>query len=205
MGDLHQKASGPTRALSFDARYLCHGALGPFGLVPMSSAAELTYRPVGITAPSRRAWALPRSTARCHESSTRIGSGADVWSEAAAAVLHWEVKTRSGFSVDGPRSRVRRDAEYSLRLRIGPVRVVEPVRVVAVVEQRDRVGFAYGTLPGHPLRGEEAFIVERVGDEVHLVIRSVTAPGRGRWRPLFPLVVLLQRLFRRRYLRALRN
>jgi uncharacterized protein (UPF0548 family) len=170
-----------------------------------SNASDLTYRPVGITAPSRPTWALPDSSARCYERSTRVGSGDAAWSDAASAVLHWEIKTRSGFSVDGLRSRIRRDAEYCLLLRIGPLRVREPVRVVAVVEERDRVGFAYGTLPGHPLCGEEAFIVERRGNDVHLTIRSVTAPGRGRWRPLFPLIVVLQRFFRRRYLRALRS
>jgi len=169
------------------------------------AGSDLTYRPVGITAPSRRSWALPGGTARCYEHSAQIGSGDGAWFEASSALLHWAVKTRSGFSVEGPQPRVLRDGEYRLRLRIGPIQVREPVRVVAVVEQPDRVGFAYGTLPGHPVRGEEAFIVERRGDEVHLTVRSVTAPGRGRWRPLFPLILLLQRYFRRRYLRALRT
>jgi uncharacterized protein (UPF0548 family) len=169
-----------------------------------SAASDLTYRPVGITAPARRTWTLPGGPRRCYERSAHIGAGDETWTTAASAVMRWGVKTRSGFSVDGPPNRVVRDEEYCLRLRIGPLRLREPVRVVAVVEEPDRVGFAYGTLPGHPVRGEEAFIVERRGEEVHLTIRSVTAPGQGRWRPLFPLIALLQRFFRRRYVRALR-
>jgi uncharacterized protein (UPF0548 family) len=40
--------------------------------------------------------------------------------------------------------------------------VREPVRVVAVADLPDRRGFAYDTLPGHPVTGEEAFIAHRV-------------------------------------------
>ena len=37
-------------------------------------------------------------------------------------------------------------------------------RIVAVVNEPDRFGFAYGTLGTHPQRGEESFIVTRSGD-----------------------------------------
>ena len=85
------------------------------------------------------------------------------------------------------------------------VKVVEPVEVVAVVDTPDRVGFSYRTLPGHPVSGEEAFIVHRVGDEVHVSIRSLTrAAPQQPWHALFALLMLVQRLVRRRYLRALR-
>ncbi|HEV8560641.1 MAG TPA: DUF1990 family protein [Actinophytocola sp.] len=39
-----------------------------------------------------------------------------------------------------------------------------PGRVVHVVEEEHRRGFAYGTLPGHPECGEEAFLLERHAD-----------------------------------------
>ncbi len=44
---------------------------------------------------------------------------------------------------------------------VGPISAVAVCRIVAVVDEPDRYGFAYGTLPGHPERGEEAFVVER--------------------------------------------
>jgi uncharacterized protein (UPF0548 family) len=75
---------------------------------------------------------------------------------------------------------------------------------VAVVQQPDRCGFAYGTLEGHPVSGEEAFIVSRTPDgQVLLTLRSVTRASPGRWRPMFPLILVAQRWYRRRYLRAL--
>jgi uncharacterized protein (UPF0548 family) len=36
---------------------------------------------------------------------------------------------------------------------LGPIRV--PCRVVYVLDEPERRGFAYGTLPGHPESGEE--------------------------------------------------
>lgn len=44
---------------------------------------------------------------------------------------------------------------------IGPIWAVAPCRVVYVVDEPDRWGFAYGTLPAHPEVGEESFVVER--------------------------------------------
>lgn len=88
---------------------------------------------------------------------------------------------------------------------MGAVVVREPVRVVAVVDKPDRCGFAYGTKLGHPVCGEEAFIVHRnAAGTVFLTLRSLTRPApEGPWRPLFPVLLIAQRFFRRRYLQAL--
>jgi hypothetical protein len=39
-----------------------------------------------------------------------------------------------------------------------------PCRVVYVIDEPRRRGFAYGTLPGHPESGEEAFVLEQRDD-----------------------------------------
>ena len=117
--------------------------------------------------------------------------------------MSWGVKTRSGFTVD-PATTVRQGADHWLVARLGPLRIREPARVVGVVERPDRVGFAYGTLSGHPVSGEEAFVVHRSADgTVWLTLRSLTRSGRGWWRLAFPAVLVAQRWYRRRYLRAL--
>jgi uncharacterized protein (UPF0548 family) len=131
-----------------------------------------------------------------------IGRGDGTWIAAAAAVMRWSVKTRSGFTVDDDRPATP-GADRWLEIRVGPIRIREPVRVVSVVDQPHRVGFAYGTLDGHPVSGEEAFIVHRTGDEIWFTLRSVTAPGRGLWRLAFPMASVAQRVFRRRYLAAM--
>jgi uncharacterized protein (UPF0548 family) len=78
--------------------------------------------------------------------------------------------------------------------------------VVSVVDIPDRCGFAYGTRPGHPVTGEEAFIVHRDGGgDVWFTQRSLTQPGLGPWRLAFPAVLVAQRCYRRRYTHALRS
>jgi uncharacterized protein (UPF0548 family) len=39
---------------------------------------------------------------------------------------------------------------------------------------------------------------------VFLTLRSLTRPARGRWRLAFPAILIAQRWYRFRYLRALR-
>ena len=78
--------------------------------------------------------------------------------------------------------------------------------MVEVVDTDTRVGFAYRTLPQHPVSGEEAFIVERRGEAVALTIRSLTRAGEARrWRVLYPLPLVAQAFARRRYRRALKE
>ena len=79
-----------------------------------------------------------------------------------------------------------------------------PVRVVYLVDEPQQRGFAYGTLPGHPLSGEEAFIIEqRPDDSVWLTVRIVSRPATGLLRFFTPIVRLVQSRVVTRYLRAL--
>lgn len=133
-----------------------------------------------------------------------IGRGEPTWSRAAADVLRWRIKTASGFRVEPEGSAAEGD-RVQVSFRLLGLSVVEPVVVVEVVRLPDRVGFAYGTLPGHPVAGEEAFIVHRDGDEVRLTVRSLTIPAPQQpWRMMFPALLLAQRFAHARYLRALR-
>jgi uncharacterized protein (UPF0548 family) len=167
------------------------------------------YAPVGATRPEDELWTSRPPGFGSYERSVRIGVGQAAWTSASSAVLAWGVKTRSGFAVEpgpGIGHRVEVGGDYWLIASLGPFSVREPVRVVAVVEDADRCGFAYGTLDGHPVSGEEAFIVQRARDgTVSLTLRSVTRAPAGRWRFAFPGVLIAQRWFRFRYLRALRS
>ncbi len=168
----------------------------------------LTYDAVGATRPDAAAWDEQVPGFRPLETTVVIGHGEADWQRACAAVLAWGVKTRSGFAVvapDGGGAReVRAGEDWTLVARVGPLRVREPVRVVEVVRTEERCGFAYGTRPGHPVSGEEAFVVHRgAGGEVSLTMRSLTRPGTGAWRAAYPALLVAQRVYRRRYARAL--
>ncbi len=89
-----------------------------------------------------------------------------------------------------------------LKWMLWPARI--PVRVVYVIDEPDRKGFAYGTLPGHPERGEEAFVVERRSDDsVWLVIRAFSRPSNAFFWAAYPALRIMQAIFTARYERAL--
>ncbi|WP_328313157.1 DUF1990 domain-containing protein [Streptomyces sp. NBC_00442] len=82
-------------------------------------------------------------------------------------------------------------------------RLVIPCRVVWTVRSAERIGFAYGTLPGHPECGEESFVVGREADGlVWFEVAAFSRPATWYARLGGPLTRLLQDLATRRYLRA---
>jgi uncharacterized protein (UPF0548 family) len=175
--------------------------------LPLSSQ-ELNYESVGATHIDEKLWRADQAGFRHLATRVEIGRGQDCWEQSRAALLAWGVKTRSGFTVEaaaGDSARVVQGADFWLIANVGPWRVREPVRVVAVIDELERCGFAYGTLTGHPVSGEEAFILDRTSDgSVWLTLRSLTRPPKGPWRLAYPLVLIAQRWYRRRYQRALR-
>lgn len=84
------------------------------------------------------------------------------------------------------------------------LRFTAPVRVVYLLDEPGRRGFAYGTLPGHPESGEELFAVEhRADDSVWVVIRAFSRPSSWLNWAAYPLLRLQQWRYTRRYLRSL--
>ena len=78
---------------------------------------------------------------------------------------------------------------------IGPVPAKAPGRVVYVVDEPRRRGFAYGTLPGHPESGEEAFVVAHHDDDaVSLTITAFSRPATCLAKIVGPLEGIAQRL-----------
>jgi uncharacterized protein (UPF0548 family) len=77
-------------------------------------------------------------------------------------------------------------------------------RIVSVVDEPERFGFAYRTLPDHAVDGDERFLVERRADGT--VAYDILARSRPRhvlaWLG-YPFARLIQRRFARDSMRAL--
>lgn len=156
-----------------------------------------------LTTPGSRSWLPPGGRFRIWQKSAVIGS-LDDWERITGGLLRWEIKTRSGFRVH-PAVPVESGQRPLILIAVAGLRIREPVEVVEVVGEADRVGFSYRALDGHPIRGEEAFIAQLTPRGVELTLRSLTRPApRGIWRLLFPALLVAQRLARWRYFRALR-
>ena len=139
------------------------------------------------------------------EQLTPLGRGAGVHGRVAEALLRWDLhrEARMVLAVSDPL--VRTGATVVNAAPFGPVAVLAPCRVTAVLDEPDCRGFSYAALPGHPLVGQESFTVERGRDgAVVLRIRSVSRPvGLPGLAP--PLARAAQRLVNRRYAAAARR
>ena len=81
-----------------------------------------------------------------------------------------------------------------------------PCRVVWAQTTGDERGFAYGTLPGHPESGEEAFLVRLApGGDVVFTLRVFARLASPLARLGGPVSTLVQRLATARYLTTVRG
>ncbi len=72
------------------------------------------------------------------------------FASAVEDLMTWRVHEQAGLHVAASSPRVEEGTVVMLRLGVGPVALRAPCRVVYVVDEPRRSGFAYGTLPGHP-------------------------------------------------------
>ncbi len=154
----------------------------------------LTYQEVGATAAT-----MPDGY-RQVRARRRIGTGRARFEQAARAVMGYGMLRGAGL-------RVQAGAEVAavgvdVLGRLGPF--VAPCRVVYVIDEENRRGFGYGSLPGHAVRGEEMFAVRYDPSDgaVYAEIAAFSAPAAWWSRLGAPVLRLAQKVVTRRYLRA---
>lgn len=158
-----------------------------------------TYPEVGATAERQ----LPRGYSHLRMQCS-LGYGRWVFERAAERLLSWEMHRRAGLAPHPSTERVDVGTTVSLTLGRRPVSMTARCVVVDVVDEPDVQGFAYGTLAGHPERGEERFLVRILPtDEVVAEITAFSRPARLLPRLGGPATRLAQLAVTRRYLRAL--
>ena len=167
--------------------------------VSRALSKPLTYREVGE---SLSPVAPPGY--RHKDQCVRVGKGRETFDLAADAVMRWQVQRGAGLTVLASSERVEEGAVAVVRLTLGPVKLDGPNRVVAVLDEPDRRGFAYGTLDGHPEQGEQAFVVE-IDHEgtVTFTVRSFTRRASVLALVGGPLNARIQDQIAERYLMAL--
>lgn len=144
----------------------------------------MTHRPLAVIPPGLRG--AERSVFVAAEARPAV----------AALVSSWEFKRRAGFEV--PARRPAPGAEGVLAKRLLGIRFAEPIRVVWADER----GFGYETRPGHPIYGEESFVLD---DDGTFTARSVSRPSTWFWVLMTPALRILQRQASARYVRVVRE
>ena len=116
-----------------------------------------------------------------------VGNGDAAFAALAEGILTWQIQRLSGLQVSAP-PRATVGAQIVSGFGVGRLRLPVPCEVVWALEPQAMTGpdgreihlagFGYGTLPGHPALGEEAFIAMRMPDGVvHFRLLAFSKPA----------------------------
>lgn len=159
---------------------------------------SLTYSAVGATRTSP-----PPGYTHEHYSQT-LGSEPGTFGRAVAALNRWAPQRGAGMQLVPESPVVAQDGCVVLLQRMVGGFVTAATRIVYVVDEPHRYGFAYGTLPLHPVAGEEAFIVEQDDrGNVKFVVEVFSRPRHPLARLSRPVSRLVQKRTTRRYLQGM--
>ncbi|XVQ13347.1 DUF1990 family protein [Spirillospora sp. CA-255316] len=162
---------------------------------------DFTYAEVGATRdadiPPGYRWLRVR---------VELGSGPEVMRNAADALMEFWMHRALPARVRASAPRAEAGVAVELSLGAGPLRLSAPCRVVWAEDGECRAGWAYGTLPGHPASGEEAFVVhmDDAGD-VWFTVTAFSRPASRVMRLAGPLAPVFQRAYARRCAAVLRR
>jgi uncharacterized protein (UPF0548 family) len=163
--------------------------------------AQPTYREIGTTFTGD----LPEGYHHDRYEAV-LGEGLDVFHAAVRGLKTWEAHRLPGIRVFPERQEVTTGATVIVTLGSSVLALAAPCRIVSVIDGQTRWGFAYGTLPGHPETGEEAFAVSISPDGiVTFEIVAFSRPADLLVRLSGPIGRGIQRGGTNGYLRALRR
>jgi uncharacterized protein (UPF0548 family) len=196
-----------------------------YAAVGATQAADLMGYPPEKSTPAESSWRIGSGEARFESSADALLS----WAPLRGAGLQIvDVRPASGpmysgvsFDAEGAPvapSRLEADQRFdadgtpyvgagtTVRVhgRVRGMRADAELRVIYVIEEPRRVGFALGTVDGSVGSGEESFLVEwTASDEVWLTVRAFDRPVAPLYRLLPPLVKRRRRELFQGYLRAI--
>ncbi len=163
--------------------------------------AEPTYSDIGATLAGTRPQGF-------HQDRYEIvlGQGPEIFQQAVTGLKTWKAHRLPGMEVFPDNQVIRTGATVVVTLGTPIVALALPCRIVSVIDGQTRWGFAYGTLPGHPEQGEEAFVISVSPDQtVRFEIEAFSRPGDPLVRLSGPIGRGVQMGGTRGYLRALKR
>lgn len=154
----------------------------------------------GDTEPTSAVGLLRRSVPDGYRHDQWAGPLPDGFDPARQALQQWIGHRAAGITIADPPP-IAVGQTVTMAIPVGPISVTATARIVDVVDEPDRYGFTYATLPHHPEDGEESFIITRTGDaEARYTVTAVWRTGTHASRVLPPLTRFLQQRAIGRYL-----
>lgn len=138
--------------------------------------------------------------------STKLGHGARTFAHASEGLRTWRAHRLTGMRVFPEGAPLQVGTTVVVTVGISFAAIAAPCRILAVIDEPSRFGFVYGTLPGHPEQGEEAFVVTIGEDEdVQFKVTAFSRPVDPLTRVIGPLGRTIQSAATSGYLRAMRK
>jgi uncharacterized protein (UPF0548 family) len=136
-----------------------------------------------------------------------LGRGPDAFARAVAAVNEWKMFDMDWVELLPVQPKVNAGETIAVIVRHLGFRSVNLSRVVYLIEEDERFGFAYGTPPCHAEQGEERFMVEHdtKTDEVWYDLFACSKPRDLFARLGYPISRHLQKRFARDSLAAMQR
>ncbi|HNG90735.1 MAG TPA: DUF1990 domain-containing protein [Saprospiraceae bacterium] len=157
----------------------------------LESGAPFSYAHLGAT----RSGQVLQGYDNDHNS-ILLGQGERSWEDAKRAIREWRMFPGGWAFILPNDADIQPGRVLCMVARVLGIWWLNSCRIVYVVDEPTRFGFAYGTLPGHAECGEELFSVERRPDgAVHYVLRSFSRPRHWLARMAYPITRAYQRRF----------
>jgi uncharacterized protein (UPF0548 family) len=136
----------------------------------------------------------------------QIGCGRGDFERGKSAVRRWEMFNMPWIRLHWPSAPIEPGATVGVLARAARLWSLNAARIVYVVDEPERFGFAYGTLPGHVECGEELFLVElSESGSVDYRITAFSRPNHFAAKLAYPWVRHLQKRFARGSVEAMRR
>jgi uncharacterized protein (UPF0548 family) len=157
------------------------------------AAAPYSYPEVGATR------ATPPAGYTLDHRQVCLGEGEPTFRLACAALRRWEMFRLGWVELYWPDTPLEPGKTVAVLGRVVGLWWLSVTRIVYVLDESTpmrRFGFAYGTLDGHPMRGEERFLIEWRGDNtVWYDLLAFSRPGSWLTWLGYPLARRAQRRF----------
>lgn len=125
-----------------------------------------------------------------------LGQGEKVYQSACKALSEWKMFPAEWTQIYAPFEGFPRGEEVAVLFKMFGFRWWNSCRIVYNFDEKNRFGFAYGTLESHVEMGEEIFYIERnEKGEVYYKIEAFSRPNKWFTKIGYPLARAWQRRF----------
>ena len=165
-----------------------------------ASTRDYSYPELGSTRGK-----LPRNYVVDHNR-VRLGQGAETFRRAVSALKAWHMFQLGWVRVHDNAAPIRVGSAVAVLIRHFGFWSLNASRIVYVIDEERRFGFAYGTLRDHAESGEERFCVEWDSDDsVVYDLLSFSRPHQWPVKVLQPVARVLQKRFARDSMLAMKR